>query len=239
MDEENHEADDTVTIIDMDTPHGETIDLTESLDGVVPKEDNHDEKQLAWEKKIQKTVKMLCENAPKSFRGGSAIFMHLRDALTSMDEELWRSKMSLETTEICFKCGSKNTQQWRRPERWGVTCQNCKCTVQYGFIGRRFPARRKKIRRKSPKDDLDEAIYREKIRQRRLREYNSNIRVMNEKISAWHAKARAIEQERLFKQAAAALPPDMSGKPSTGSTNPGSSQSSPHGLHKSLSRMIQ
>ena len=59
---------------------------------------------------------------------------------------------------------------------------------------------------------------------------------MNEKISAWHAKARAIEQERLFKQAAAALPPDMSGKPSTGSTNPGSSQSSPHGLHKSLSR---
>ena len=72
-----------------------------------------------------------------------------------------------------------------------------------------------------------------------MRDYHKNIRIMNEKISQWHAKAQALEQQRLFEQAAAALPPDPSGSAYDDTESSSSSSSSAQSSYKTLSRTDQ
>ena len=89
------------------------------------------------------------------------------------------------------------------------------------------------------RDELDRAIAGDKLRASRLRDYHKNMRIMNEKIAAWNAKARALEQQRLFDQAAAALPPDTSGGSydyGESSSSGSSSSSDSSGTHRTLSR---
>ena len=210
------DVDNPIVIISDDSSDDEKaeggLDLTKdagSSSSSSSKKHEVDLKPSKWDLKAHRAMKKLAEDYPTRLRESSEMFKILRNALVIMDNESYRRRLDLPSAKSCSNCLSTKTQIWRRKDRWGRTCRECKTSVLYGSIAPILTAPRKKLRRQMSKDELKEAIDLKERRKQGLRNYHNSIREMNEKIEEWHAKAQAMQQQRLFKQAASALPPNL------------------------------